>query len=122
MPPLGEFSKNLGEVIEYNGTENIIKAINYYNDKCFLIYGSTTSLYDTSLSGEVSEKIKEEELTNYTIFRLPLILNDISHEPFMYNIKKNLLVEVTTKEDAAYAFVKAIPYQKELNKKTFLTS
>ncbi len=137
MPPLGELSKNASEIVEYKGTENIIKAINYYNDKCFLIYASTTSLYDSSLSGEVNEKIKEDELTNfaynkyqtenlikkklknYTIFRLPLVLNNIAHEPFMYNIKKNLMVEVTTDEDAAYAFVKAINHQKELNKKIF---
>lgn len=137
MPPLGELNKNLGEIIEYNGTENIIKAINYYNNKCFLIYASTTSMYDASLSATVSEKIKESELSNYslnkyktenlikeklknyTIFRLPIVLNDISSEPFIYNIKKNSMIEVTTKEDASYAFVSALNYEKELNKKTF---
>lgn len=137
MPPLGDFSKNIGEIIDYNGTENIIKAINYYNNDCFLIYASTTSVYDSSLSGNVKEKVKENELThyslnkyntenlikkklkNYTIFRLPLILNNIIDEPFMFNVKKNLMVEVTTNVDAAYAFVKAIDYKKELNKKVF---
>lgn len=137
MPPLSEYSKKIGELIEYNGTENIIKAINYYNEKCFLIYASTTSLYDNSLSGDVKEKIKESELNNYslykyktekliksklknyTIFRLPLVLNEINHVPFIFNVKKNLLVEVTTNVDAAYAFVKAIPYKEELNKKIF---
>ena len=137
MPPLGDFSKNIGEIVDYNGTENIIKAINYYNNDCFLIYASTTSVYDNSLSGNIKEKIKEDELTNYslnkyntenlikkklknyTIFRLPLILNNITDEPFMFNIKKNLMVEVTTNIDAAYAFVKAIDYKKELNKRIF---
>ncbi|MBQ8902122.1 MAG: NAD(P)-dependent oxidoreductase [Bacilli bacterium] len=137
MPPLGDFSKNIGEIVDYNGTENIIKAINYYNNDCFLIYASTTSLYDSSLSGNVKEKVKEDELTyyslnkyntenlikkklkNYTIFRLPLILNNIIDEPFMFNVKKNLMVEVTTNIDAAYAFVKAIDHKKELNKKEF---
>lgn len=137
MPPLGDFSKKIGEIVDYNGTENIIKAINYYNSDCFLIYASTTSLYDSSLSGNVKEKVLERNLTNYslnkyntenlikkklknyTIFRLPLVLNNIIDEPFMFNIKKNLLIEVTTNIDAAYAFVKAIDYQKELNKKIF---
>lgn len=137
MPPLGDFSKRLGEIVDYNGTENIIKAINYYNQKCFLLYASTTSLYDSSLSGNIKEKIIESDLTNYsynkyntenlirkklknyTILRLPLVLNNILDEPFMFNVKKNLLVEVTTNVDAAYAFVKAINYQKELNKKIF---
>ena len=137
MPPLGDFSPKIGELTDYKGTENIIKAINYYNEKCFLIYASTTSVYDSSLSGSVKEKIKQDELTNYsynkyeteklikdklknyTIFRLPLVLNNIIDEPFMFNIKKNLMIEVTTNIDAAYAFVKAIDYQKELNKKVF---
>lgn len=137
MPPMGEFSKRIGEIIDYSGTENIIKAINYYNSDCFLIYASTTSVYDNSLSGNVKEKIIESNLTsysfnkyntenlikkklkNYTIFRLPLILNNIITEPFMFNVKKNLLVEVTTNLDAAYAFVKAVDNKKILNKKTF---
>lgn len=137
MPPLGDFSKNIGEIVDYNGTENIIKAINYYNEKCFLIYASTTSVYDNSLSGNVKEKIIEKDLTNYslnkynteklitkklknyTIFRLPLVLNNIKDESFVYNIKKNIIVEVTTNKDAAYAFVKAIDHKKELNKKIF---
>lgn len=137
MPPLGDFSKNIGEIIDYGGTENIIKAINYYNKDCHLIYASTTSLYDNSLSGNVKEKVVEANLTNYglnkyhtenlikkklknyTILRLPLVLNNIIDEPFMFNVKKNLLIEVTTNIDAAYAFVKSIDYLKELNKKTY---
>lgn len=137
MPPLGEFSKEAGTIVEYNGTENIIKAINYYNPNCFLIYASTTSMYDSSLSANIKEKIIDRELTNfaknkydtenlikaklknYTIFRVPLVLSEIKNEPFIYNIKKNSLIEVTTNKDAAYAFVKAINYQEKLNKKIF---
>lgn len=137
MPPLGEFSKKIGEIVEYNGTETIIKAINYYNKNCYLIYASTTSLYDSSLSGNVKEKIKEDELSNYslnkyntenlirkklknyTILRLPLVLNNIIDETFIFNIKKNSLIEVTTNIDAAYACIKCIDYEKEVNRKTF---
>ena len=137
MPPLGDFSEKAGEIIDYFGTENIIKAINYYNSDCFLIYASTTSLYGNKINVNVKEKINEKELTyyslnkykteqlikkklkNFTIFRLPLVLNNIENEPFIYHIKKNSKVEVTTNFDAAYAFVKAIDYKKELNKKIF---
>ena len=137
IPPFGEFSKRIGEIVEYNGTENIIKAINYYNKNCYLIYASSTSVYDSSLSGNINEKIKEKELSNYslnkyetenlikrklknyTILRLPLILNNVVNESFIYSIKKNSLIEVTTNIDAAYAFVRCIPYEKEVNKKTF---
>ena len=137
MPPFAEFNKNIGEIIEYSGTENIIKAINYYNSNCFLIYASSTSIYDNSLSANIKEKIIIEDLDNYsfnkyntenlirkklknyTIFRLPMILSNFKNEPFILNIKKNSIIEVSTKEDAAYAFVKAINYKKELNKKIF---
>ncbi len=137
LPPLGELSSTAGEIVEYNGTENIIKAINYYNQNCFLIYASTTSLYDSSLSASVKEKVVESDLNNfsynkyqtemlikkklkkYTILRVPLVLNNVIGEPFMFNIKKNSLVEVTTNIDAAYAFVKSIGFEKELNKKIF---
>jgi len=137
MPPLGDFSKKIGEVVDYYGTENIIKAINYYNTNCFFIYAGTTSIYDDSLSAHVGEKIKEDILTNYSlnkynteklikeklknycILRLPLILNNFKSEPFILNVRKNSIVEVSTNYDAAYAFVKAINYKKELNKKTF---
>ena len=137
MPPLGEFSKKIGEIIDYSGTENLIKAINYYNNNCFLIYASTTSMYDESLSAHKDEKIKVDNLTNYSlnkynteilikkklrnycILRLPMILNNFKNEPFMLNIKKNSIVEVSTNYDVAYAFVKSLNYKKELNKKIF---
>jgi len=137
MPPLGEFSQKVGELIDYSGTENIIKAINYYNSNCFLIYASTTSVYDSSLSAHIKEKVKIDNLSNYSlnkynteclikkklknycILRLPMILNNYKGEPFMLNIKKNSIVEVSTNYDVAYAFVKALNYKKELNKKTF---
>jgi len=136
MPPMGEFSKKIGEVIEYNGTENIIKAINYYNQNCYLIYASTTSLYNdqiVTINDKINEKnlsnyslnkyntenLIKKKLRNYTILRLPLVLNNVVDESFIFNVKKNTLIEVTTNIDAAYAFVKTIDYKKSLNKKTF---
>lgn len=137
MPPLADFSKDIGEITEYSGTENIIKAINYYNKNSHLIYASTTSLYDKSLSGSIKEKIVESNLSNYslnkyntenlikkklknyTILRLPLLLNNIIDEPFMFNVKKKSIVEVTTSVDAAYSFVKSIDHLEKINKKTF---
>ena len=34
LPPLADYSSSIGEIVEYEGCENIIKAINYYNEKC----------------------------------------------------------------------------------------
>lgn len=137
MPPLADFNFKAAELVDYNGTENIIKAINYYNDKCFLVYASTTNMYDSSLSANVKEKINVSDISNYSlnkfntenlirkklknycILRLPIILNNFNHEPFMLNIKKNSIVEVSTNYDVSYAFVKALDYKEELNKKIF---
>jgi len=134
---MAEYNKSIGELIDYAGTENILKAISYYNKDCFLIYPSTTDLYDSSLSAHVKEKIKVDELgnystnkynieklikekiKNYTIFRLPIVLNNFKDEPIVLNVKKNSIVEVTTNYDVAYALVKAIDYKDKLNKKIF---
>ena len=137
MPPLGDLIKKSGEIVDYFGTENIIKAINYYNKDCFMVYASTTNLYDNSLSATVKEKINvdnisnysfnkyntenliKKKLKNYCILRLPIILNNFKSEPFMLNVKKSNIVEVTTNYDAAYAFVKSLDFKNELNKKIF---
>jgi nucleoside-diphosphate-sugar epimerase len=137
LPPFAEINKSICEIVEYNGTKNIINAINNYNEKCFLIYASTTSLYDSSLSGNINEPINKSEIStfslwkykteelikkeidNYLILRVPLVLNNINGESFIFNIKKNKIIEVTTDVDAAYAFVSSIDYQKKLNKKIF---
>lgn len=137
MPPLADFNSRAMEIVDYEGTENIIKAINYYNSNCFLVYASTTNMYDSSLSANIKEKIKvdnisnyslikfnienliKKKLKNYCILRLPLILNNFSHEPFILNIKKNSIIEVSTNYDVSYAFVKSLDYKNEINKKTF---
>lgn len=137
MVPLADYSYNLGKLVEYDGTKNIINSIKKNNPKCHLLYASTTSLYDNSLNASVDEKIDESSLTyfslnkyktenliikeldNYTIFRLPLVLNNITNESFVFNVKKNNVIEVTTNYDAASCFVKSIEYLKKLNKKIF---
>ena len=137
LPPLSDFNKNIGELVEYDSLKYMIDIINKENKNCHLIYASSTSIYDNTLGASTKEVIKESELTNfsfnkyncekliysklknYTILRVPLVLNNITGEPFIYNVKKNLVVEVTTNIDAAYAFVKVIDHIKEVNKKTY---
>lgn len=137
LPPLSDMKKGLSEAIEYQGSENIIRAITYYNPKCHFIYASTTSIYNGIENPSVKSKIKKENLTyfaesklkteelikdklkNYTILRVPLVLSNLVNEPFIYNIKKKEVIDVITKEDCAYAFVRAIRYLDKLNKKTY---
>lgn len=137
MPPLADIKSNLIDAIEYQGTENIVKAIDFYNPNCFLIYASSTSIYGNVLEASVkdktnilaidyysSTKLKVEELIKsklkkYTIIRLPLILCNPKNGAFMYNAKRNSLTEAITDNDAAYLFASAIAKSDKLNKKTF---
>ncbi len=137
MPPLGNMKKGLAYAIDYGGCENVVRAINYYNPKCHLFYASTTSLYKNIKNPSVKSKITldkldyfeqakldaenliKSKLKNYTIYRIPLVLSDSLYETFMYHGKRNDLMDVVTKEDCAYAFVKGIKYSDELNRKTF---
>lgn len=137
MPPLSNMKKGLAEAIDYNGCENIIRAISYYNPSCHLFYASSTSVYKDMDKPKVvsrlnldeydyfenakidTEKLIKSKLKNYTIYRLPLILSNPLKETFMFHGKKNALMDVITKEDAAYAFVKGINNEGILNKKTF---
>ena len=137
LPPLSNMKKGLATIIDYNGCENIIRAISYFNPKCHLFYASTTSMYKELENPTVKSKIVldehdyfekakydtemliKEKLKRYTIYRIPLVLSNPLCEPFMYHVKKKDVVDYITKEDCAYAFVKGIKYSDELNKKTF---
>ncbi len=137
LPPLSNMKKGLARIIDYSGTENIIRAISYYNPKCHLFYASTTSMYKEMENPSVKSKIVldehdyfekakydtemliKEKLKRYTIYRIPLVLSNPLKEPFMYHVKKSSIVDYITKEDCAYAFVKGIKYTDELNKKTY---
>ena len=134
LPPMAEYNKDLPNIIECVGTENIVRAINFYNPKCHLIYASTTSLYDKDIAS-VKDKINEKEYNyfanakidaekfiikktkNYTILRLSLVLTDLRQDPFIYSVNFNDKVEVISKEDAAYALVRCIIESDKVNRK-----
>lgn len=133
LPPVANYKKDLSKIIDYDGTNNIIKAINYYNPKCTLIYSSTTSFYKEE--GKVNKKIKPNDdeyyniakletenlikakLKNYVILRIPLVLGDLRHDHFIYNIALKDKIEVITKEDASLAFVNALSNIRKINRK-----
>jgi len=135
IPPIADIKKGLSDRVEYNGTENIIKAIDFYNPKCFLIYASSTTIYGNvekaniktkpsiidmdyySNTKQKTEKLIQSKVKNYTIIRLPLVLCNPASGAFMYNVKKNQVVEAITDNDAAYLFANAINESDKLNKK-----
>lgn len=137
MPPFANIKKNLSDMIEYNGTENIIKAVDFYNPTCHVFYASSTTVYGEVREASVKSKMNispfdyysmtklkienliKAKLKNYTIIRLPLVLCNPRENVFIYNVKRDAYVEAITENDAAYLFVNALNYTAELNKKTF---
>lgn len=136
LPPLADMKKGLANIIDYKGTENIVRAINYYNPNCHLFFSSSTTVYkdkeDVTVKTKIgldeydyfsqakidAENLIKSKLKNYTIYRLPLILSNPKDEAFMYHCPKTM-IEAVTKEDAALSFVRGINYIKELNRKTY---
>lgn len=135
LPPLADIKKDLSEKIEYNGTANMIKAINFYNPNCFVIYASSTTIYGDKEHTTVktkpnvldidyysktklkTEELIKDKLKNYTIIRFPFILCNPKTGSFMYNVPKNSTIESITDNDAAYLLVSALNHENELKKK-----
>ena len=113
MPPLADIKKELSNLIDYKGTENIVRAISFFNPDCYLIYPSSTTVYGknpnavttktkinvcendnyTTTKAE-TEKLIKSEIKNYTIFRLPIVLANPQTEKFIYNGIKDEIIEV----------------------------
>ncbi len=136
MPPLGD-NLDLANNNELAGVKNIVDSINKVNKECTLIYTSTTSLYGTNDESSLDSKIDKDKISNYalykyksekyildnlskyTILRVPLVLNNVLHEPFMFNINKNSIVDTITVVDLVSAISKLIDTNKKVNKKVF---
>ena len=135
MPPIADIKHNISEMIDYKGTENIIKAMNMFNPDAYLIYASTTTVYGeeekvsvdsktklTPLDYYSNTKLKIEKLIqakvkNYIIMRIPLVLTNPGNGAFMYNVRLDKMVEAITDNDAGYLFASSLSHVNKLNKK-----
>ncbi len=143
LPPLANVREDLCKEIDYNGTKTIVDAIKNYNPDCYLLYSSSTSVYGMQKEYEDitvktpsnlddydfyskckldSENYIKKNLKHYTIFRLAYILGDPGPENLIYSIVANSNCELLSAEDAGYAFVAAIDFDKQLNKKVYNVS
>ena len=138
LPPFANVRDDLCKEVDYKGTVNIVNSIKDYNPDCFLLYASSTSVYGKQDMGITvksncnideldyysSYKLKSEDyiknnIKNYSIFRLAYVLGDPKSESLIYNIKSGTMLESVSSEDAGYAFVCAIDFKKQVNKKIF---
>ena len=137
-PVMGNVKKELCDLVDYKMTENIVRAITFYNTECHLLFSSTTTLYKSNLkevssSDKVSplkedyysqyklkcENLITKNLTNYTIFRLPMVLTNPKNVSFVFNGVDDEVIETISDIDASYAFVKALEVTSKLNKKIY---
>lgn len=143
LPPLANVRDDLCKEIDLNGTKQLVDSIKDYNPDCFFLYSSSTSVYGKQENFEnitvktksklddydyfskyklESEKYIKENLKNYSILRLAYILGDPGPEALIYNITPDSKCELLSSEDAGYAFVCAIDFKKEVNRKTYNVS
>lgn len=135
-PIITTLNKDLAKSVDYESSENFIRAMNYYNPNATFIYASTTSLYDKSQENittnskisygkenyyltykEKTEELIKSKLNKYTIVRIPLVLSKLTEESFIYNIDKKDTIACITKEDAASCFSKIIEKSSKVNNK-----
>ena len=70
LPPIADIKKGLSDNIEYLGTENIIKAINFYNPECFLVYASSSTIYGKKEVASIKTKANLTENDYYSNTKL----------------------------------------------------
>ena len=137
--PIGNLNQKLTYELDYKGTENIVRNIDFYNPECHLLYASSASIYGKQDKDEVSvntkpnldekdyyslakldaEEIIKSKLKNYSIYRLPVILTNIIKNNFIYSYSPTSKLEIVTDTDAGYMFAKAVDKIDKVNKKTF---
>lgn len=143
LPPLANVREDLCKEIDFNGTKQIVNSIIDYNPDCFLLYASSTSVYGKQEDYQnitiktkpnldsydyyskyklESEKYIKDNLKNFSILRLAYILGDPGPESLIYNVFPDSNCELLSSEDAGYAFVCALDFQKQVNKKVFNVS
>ena len=137
IAPFANLKGDLCRIVDFEGTCNVVNAINSFNPKCYLVYSSSTSLYEdkklVSASSPIdfpsedfyskykyeSEKTIQKALKNYTIFRLPIVMCNPSDDKPIYNVAINSKVELVSNIDVGYALAETISHQTSLNKKIY---
>lgn len=140
IPPLADEEPELAKKVNTGGTNNIIRGLEAFSPKAFLLYSSSISLYgdrvknpyitisDPLIPSEGDEyahtKIAAENLIkssklDWSIFRLCAIMGKHKISKLMFHEPLNTSFEIATLRDTARAFVHAIEKQGELSRKTF---
>lgn len=140
IPPLADKKPELTRQVNFYGTKNIIEAIRLQENKPFLIYSSSVSVYGDRLEKywiKVTDPLKpsegdyyahtkiaceqliQEADIPYTIFRLTGIMGHPATDPLMFHMPLDTKLEIASTIDTATAFTNAVEHLKELTGKIF---
>ena len=72
MPPIADIKHNVSEMIDYKGTENMIKAMNMFNPDAYLIFASSTTIYGKVEKTSSKTKPKLTSLDYYSNAKLKI--------------------------------------------------
>lgn len=118
MPPLADLNETIANSTNFNGTKNIVDAINELNSECVYIYMSFISVYGTtpkkvrklsidtestnpedyySISVIRSEDYIKSNLKKYAILRMPIVLTRKNY--YLKHMALNRTMDFITKED-----------------------
>ncbi len=134
LPYYANINEDMMRNNEYNSTKVIVDSIKKYNPDCYLIYSSSTNVYEDideekTVNSKVKGncyyskyKIKAEKyiakyLNNYTIARISYVLGDFKHDNNIYNISFKTKLEPITVDNASYGLVSIIDNKHRYNKK-----
>ncbi len=134
LPFLANVNEDLMRNNEYKSVKVVVDSIRKYNPDCYLLYTSTTSVYeDSKVDKKVTSDVKgncfyskykikcekyiAKHLKNYTVGRLSYILGDIRKDNNIYNVALDTNLEAITIDNVAYALTAILDNKKHLNKK-----
>lgn len=140
IPPLADEQPALAYKINVVGTENLIKSLEQFSPKAFLLYSSSISVYgdrihnpnisvtdpltpsdgdEYAMTKIAAEKLIQKSKLKWSIFRLCAIMGKHKISKLMFHQPLNTSLEIATLEDTARAFVNAIHKKDELIGKIF---
>jgi cholest-5-ene-3beta,7alpha-diol 3beta-dehydrogenase len=140
IPPLADDNPELAHKVNFEGTKNLVSAVEESSPSAFFIYSSSISVYgdrlkepgikvgDPLMASEGDEyaktKIAAEEVIqnsklDWTIFRLTAIMGNHSDTKLMFHMPLKSAMEIATPEDTGRAFVNALEKQSALAGKIF---
>ncbi len=142
IPPLADLEPELANNVNVEGTRNLINGLKKYSKDAFVLYSSSVSVYGDRLDSPMirvedplqpsmgdeyaktkieAEKLISESGLTWSIFRLSAIMGVDNHKAteLMFHMPLPTLLEITSPEDSARAFVNAIDKSRELSGRIF---